>query len=121
MEAVAADTVPPIQMIWNGVKVSPLRNRMVKRRVEHRDLRSLLAEKSRAATMPLMLLGLWSGPDRCTPRSPATPCRRSTPTPEQLAAMDDAMPNGVNVARALDLRDARFVGRDVANQVVQCR
>ena len=123
MEAVAANTVPPIEMIRNSIKVSVLGNRMVERSVEHRHLRNVLAEKiSRTARMPLMLLGLCRGA-RSMQSSIALQhlVVNQGRLGEHLAAVHHAMPNRVNVGRAPNLRHSRFVGGDVANQVVQRR
>jgi len=52
------NAVPAIEMIGNGIQVGLLGNRMMKCRVEYGYLRNGLPKSSRAARMPLMLLGL---------------------------------------------------------------
>ncbi len=45
MEAVATDAMTPIEVIRQGVEESLLRNRMMKRSVEHGDLGNVLAKE----------------------------------------------------------------------------
>ncbi len=45
VKSVAANAVAAIEVIWNGVEIRVIRNRMVKRCIEDCDLRSFAAER----------------------------------------------------------------------------
>src|ERR1035438_2635864 len=58
MKAVAADAVTPVKGIGQGVKESVLRDRMVKRGIEHGHLGNILAEEFSRSHDALDVVGI---------------------------------------------------------------
>src|SRR5271157_749491 len=122
MKTVAADAVPPVEVVGDGVQVSLLRNRVVKRSIEHSHLGNIFAKKLARRNDALNVLGIMKRSKLNAVFNPlqdlAVDQRRLR---EHLAAVHNAMPNGVNVSRTLDLSNTRFVRRNVADHIVQRR
>src|SRR5271167_3483199 len=120
MEAVAADAVPPVEMVRDGVQVSLLWNRMMKRSIEYGHLRNVLAEEVSRRQNALDVVGIVK---RRKINAVFNPLQHLAVNKgrlrEQLAAVHNAMPNRLNVTRTLDLGDPRFVRGNESDQVVQ--
>src|SRR5271165_4655511 len=109
MEAIAADTVPPVEVIRDGVQVSLLRNRVVKRRIEHGHLGNVFAKKLTRRHDALDVVGIMKRSKINAVFNPlqdlAVDERRLR---EHLTAVHNAMAHCMNVSRTLDLSNARF-------------
>ena len=58
VKSIAADAMAPVQVVRDGVKVSVLGNGMVERGIEHRHLRSVLAEQLARSQNALDVVGI---------------------------------------------------------------
>src|SRR5271165_3614675 len=122
VEAVSTDAMPSIEVIRNGVQVRLLWNRMVKRSVEYGHLGNVLAEELSRRHDALDVVRIVKGRKiNAVFNSLQDLVVDKGRLREQLAAVHNAMPNRLNVTRTLDLGDSRFVGGNVADQVVQRR
>jgi len=107
VEAVAADTVPAVQVIRQGVQIGVLRNGGVKRRVKHRNLRHADAEELARGLNALDVVGIV---ERRQIDAVLDAFKHRVVHQlrfrKQLAAVDHAMAYSVYIAQAADLRDA---------------
>jgi hypothetical protein len=122
MEAVSANPVPPIEVIRYRVQVSLLRNRVMKRRIEHGYLWNVFAKEFSRSHDALAVVRIVQRRKINAVFNPLQdlPVDKGR-LGEQLAAVHNAMPNRLNVSRTLDLRDSRFLGGNVSHQIVKCR
>ena len=114
VESVATNAMAAIQMIGNRIEIGLLGKRMVERRVEHRNLRHILAQQIAGGEMPFTLLGLCSG---ARSMQSSIPLRTRSSIKrgffEQFSAVHHAMADGMHVGAALDLGNARSIRCEV--------
>ena len=105
VKSIAADAVPAVEMIGNGIQISLLGDGMMERGIEYRDLRRILAEQFPRRLNALYVIGIVQRRQIDAVFDPFQHLivdeRRFL---KQFSAMHHAMPDRMHVRRAFDFR-----------------